>query len=379
MKNEHVKEILSIMAENGKDTAGLTALLNYVTSMEDHLNKAYAEVQTIRHELSGLREEHNHPVKSLLQTIETNLNEAAKNLSQLKVKIIDGCKDAVNMFKQKGISALNSMAHFFRVKPTLKAMQDNMKTLIKNDLSSIAKIETISAESHAVSRHLKNIVRAYIGKEPIQDVQPNGKITQMLTNRYRSEIESAANSLDNIQKAIARLDRLERAATLKESADNAVASTESTGNAVIAAILTDHVEAQAESVNKPVELKEPTEAAVTAEKFVDKTEASKESANKATVPKKSADKAEKAKTPPKKAVSSKASAKKTSQPSEKVSAVKVKASSVKKSVAKAAPLKKSVTKPSVVADLAKHVEQVKNAKIIEPAKISNRVQKNPEL
>ena len=92
VKNEHVKELLSIMAENGKDASGLTALLDYVTSMESHLNKAFGELQYMQRELSGLREERDHPVRTLLQSLETRINEASKSLNELKLKIIDGCK-----------------------------------------------------------------------------------------------------------------------------------------------------------------------------------------------------------------------------------------------------------------------------------------------
>jgi len=377
IKNDHVKEILSIMAENGKDTSGLTALLDYVTSMENHLVKAYGEVLTMRQELSGLREERNHPVRSLLQSLETSINEASKNLNLLKEKIVDGCKEAVSMFKQKGISALNNMARFFRVKPTLEALQGNMKTLIKNDLSSIAKIETISAESHAASRHLKNIVRAFRGKEPIQDVKQNGKITHLLTMPYRSEIKSASNALDNIQKAIAGLERLDRAATLKESNDNAAMSTESMGKSATPMEAAGNTEAPVESVVKPVGLKESTDVAAASEKPAAKVEASKEPVSKAAAHVQSADKAGTAKVPPKRAATSKRPVDKTSLPLGKESTVK--APSAMKSTNKATPLKNSTTKPSVVADLARHVEQIKNAKITEPVKASNKVQSNPEL
>ena len=279
MKNDHIKEILSIMAENGKDTSGLTALFNYVVTMENHLNKAYGEVQAMQRELSGLREERSHPIRTLLQSLEANLNEASRNLNQLKAKIVDGCKDAVSMFKQKGISALNNMAHFFRVKPALEALQDNMKTLIKNDLSSVAKIETISAESHAASRHLKNIVRAYRGKEPIQDVKPNGKITSLLTRPYRSEIKSAVNALGNIQKAITKLDHLDRASSLKESSTNAVMSTESAGEAAAPRESVNKAEVPAKSVGKPVVLKESTDVTMSARQTADRTVGLKESAS----------------------------------------------------------------------------------------------------
>jgi hypothetical protein len=35
MDNEHVRELFGILQENGKDTSGLTAIINHVSGMED--------------------------------------------------------------------------------------------------------------------------------------------------------------------------------------------------------------------------------------------------------------------------------------------------------------------------------------------------------
>jgi ABC-type transporter Mla subunit MlaD len=211
MENEYVKKVVSILSENGRDITGLTALLDYVTNMESHLSKALNELQTVQHELSDLREEHDHPIRTLLQSVEANINNGLKQLNELKEKIVDGCRNAVEMFKQKGISALNNMTNFFKVKPILESMRGNMQNLINNDLKSIAKIETISSEYNAATMHLKNIARAYVGKETIKDVNPSGKLTQLAVTPYRIEIKFASKALKNIEKAVAGLDKLDRA------------------------------------------------------------------------------------------------------------------------------------------------------------------------
>ena len=335
MDNNHVKVILSVMAENWKDTSGLTALLNYVASMENHLNKAYDEVQTMRRELNGLREERDHPVRTLLQSLENNINEASKSLNQLKEKIIDGCKDAVDMFKQKGISALNNIAHFFKVKPTLETMRQNMRNLIKDDLSSIAKIEAISAEYHAAGRHLQNIVRALRGKEPIQNVKTNGKITHLLTEPYRTEIHSASVALKNIEKAIARLDHLDKAATFNKPIGEGLKSTTSTDKTLTQTESAGSKAGPKEFVSKSVVLRETPDAAVSTVKPASKNEAINGATKKATP--------------------------------------------TKTSINKSASEMKTTVKPSVAADLAKYADQVKIDKVAQTVKSINKLHNNPEL
>ena len=64
MENPDVKELLSIMRDNGKDTGGLLGLLGQVTSMESHLNKAVEELTAMRREISEMRDERDHPVRT---------------------------------------------------------------------------------------------------------------------------------------------------------------------------------------------------------------------------------------------------------------------------------------------------------------------------
>ena len=394
MNNEYVKEILSILAENGKDSKGFAALLDYVTSMENHLNNAFTELQTVQRELSGMREERNHPVRTMLQSVENNLNAASKRLNEFKEKIIDGCKDAVTMFKQKGIAALDNIAKFFKVKPALESMRDNMNQLIKADLTSVAKIETASAEYHAAGRHLKNIVRAARGKEPIQDIKPNGSLTKLITSPYHSEIKSAMTALKNIEKAIAGLDHLDRTASSKESADKAVSSTETADKAVSATEAADKAVAPKEAVNeavappeaadraaaptivvdKAVPLPEATDRAVLSTEATDKAKSSIDSAKKSPQLNESAEKAAPLKESAKKAISPKKSTVKAIQSTKSTGKA-----APQKSTGKVAPTKKPTKKPSVAADLAKNAEEVKKAKSAAISKTHNKTQGAPEL
>ena len=221
INNEYVKEILSILTENGKDVSGLASLLGYVTSIESQLNKAVDELHSIQNELSGIREESGHPVRTAMEKtihmLEARIDNLLEQLENIKARVIEGCKNAVDAFKHGGLSALNNFAKFFKIKPMLETMQSNLETDIKRDHASIAKIESVSTEYHAAARHIKNIGRALVGKEPITEIRPNGKFTKLISAAYRSELKSLTKSLRNVKKAINRLDNLDKSLDTKSA------------------------------------------------------------------------------------------------------------------------------------------------------------------
>lgn len=215
-ENEHVRELLNILKDNGKDASGLTALLGYVNTMESQLNKAVDELQSVRQELGNMREERDHPLRTAMQkaanTMEANITEARSQLEEIKIKIIEGCKQAIAAFKEKGISALNGIANFFRIKPALESMRKNLENGVKKDNAAIDRIEAMSAEYHSAGKHIRNIGRALRGKEPLTDIKPNGKLAKLVEAPFRTEIKSIKSTIKTVDKAIAAVDRLEKAA-----------------------------------------------------------------------------------------------------------------------------------------------------------------------
>jgi len=202
------------LEENSKDSTNFRALLGYVSSIETQLNKAIVELGSMQQQLSNIREGQEHPVKTVLEkateSLETKVNETQQLLHDLKTKIIDGCKKAAETFRQKGISALNSFAKFFEVKPMLESIQGNLENKINKDLASIAKINVLSTEYHSLNRHLKNIGRVLIGKKPITEIEPNGILSNLISAPYRIEEKHLSRALNSVEKAIVSLDRLDK-------------------------------------------------------------------------------------------------------------------------------------------------------------------------
>jgi hypothetical protein len=216
LENEHVKELLAIMRENNAPTTqDFLAVLHQVGAMERQLDAAVRELAAMRRELNEAREQ-NHPIKTALQNtvkaLEKNVAALRERLDEAKQTIIGGCKNAVAAFKEKGIAALDNVARFFKVRPILETMRDDLNENIRFDDKAIAKIEAMSAEYHQAGRHLKNMGRAMLGKEAIQETKPPGMVAKAMLAPFRAERSHFAVMKKNVEAAIGNLARLEERA-----------------------------------------------------------------------------------------------------------------------------------------------------------------------
>ena len=232
MENEHVKELLSIMEESRVDSKDLRELLGHVGDMERQLDAAVRELTVMRRELNGMREDQNHPARAALRntarSLEGTVKETRGRLASLKNNIIEGCKNAVAAFKEKGVSVLNRIAGFLGIKDGLQNMRESLNRSIGENEKAIAKIEAVSAEFHKTGSHMRNIGRVLLGKETREDVKPTGKLANFLESPYRSELAHLKRTGKSLDAAIGKLEKLERAAerpsvlenmkTLKEQA-----------------------------------------------------------------------------------------------------------------------------------------------------------------
>ena len=220
MGNEHVKELLAVLREhNSPSEKDFLAVLNQVGAMEKQLEAAVKELAAMRQELK-IAQEQNHPVKTALQktviVTQGQVLDFRERLTELKQNIIDGCKNAVAAFKERGISALDNVARFLKVRPILETMRDTLTKDIQYDDKAIAKIEAISTEYHQAGRHLKNMGRAMLGREALQEVKQPGKLAAVISAPFRAERSCFAAMKQNADKALGAISRLEERAAEKK-------------------------------------------------------------------------------------------------------------------------------------------------------------------
>lgn len=216
LQNEDVKELLAILRDNNAPSANdFLAVLQQVGQMEKQLDSAIQELAAMRQELKTAQEQ-NHPVKTAMQkavlVTQDQVLDMRERLTQLKQHIIEGCKNAIAEFKEKGISALDNTARFFKVRPILEAMRDTLENNIQHDDKAIAKIEAISTEYHQAGQHLKNMGRAMLGKEALGEAKAPGKLAAAIAAPFRAERSQFANMKKRVEKSLDTLARLENRA-----------------------------------------------------------------------------------------------------------------------------------------------------------------------
>jgi hypothetical protein len=214
MDNEHVKELFSILQENGKDATGLTALISHVAGMEDFVVQAESKIANMKSQLDEMKEIQNHPVKHALQkaitTLETKVAEIKAQIVELKTNIVEGCKNAVAAFKEKGAAALDKLASFFNIKGGLQAIKNDVVKAADSCDRTCAKIDSFAKQYHTAGRAIKNMARMVIGKEPIDAVKESGKLAKAMSAPYKIEKACMVGIRKQCDKMIAALNNLEK-------------------------------------------------------------------------------------------------------------------------------------------------------------------------
>ena len=212
-ENEHVSQLLNILQENNKSTAGLNALINHIGEMEQFVKSAERKIADMKQQLDEIKEIQNHPIKNSLKSAITSLEsivaDMKNKIAELKDNIIDGCKKAVSAFKEKGISALSNLASFFKIRQSLENWKDNLDTGIRINDKTITKIEAFSTEYHATGRHLKNMARVAIGKAPIDKTKEAGQLAKAVAAPYKAQISIQKRLKGVLDRIIKRLNKLE--------------------------------------------------------------------------------------------------------------------------------------------------------------------------
>jgi hypothetical protein len=216
MENDHVRELLSILKENSVSTKDLLEVLGAVTAMERRLAAATEELATVRQELAALRETGHRPARRALQNtadaMERGLSAAKEQLAQIKAAVVEGCKNAVAAFKEKGVTALHNLAAFFHIKEGLQSMRGALEVSVRASEKGIDTIRRISGAYHEAGRRVQNVGRVLADKEVLAEAEPSGKLAKVLEAPFVREKAGCESILRDIGSALAGLARLEAAA-----------------------------------------------------------------------------------------------------------------------------------------------------------------------
>ena len=218
-ENEQVKALLALLKENDSPAyVDFAKLIESVTGMENRLSIAVGELEAMREDLQKMQD---RSLKASLQktckTLEGNIASMQQKLSELKGKIVEGCRHILADFKEHGAVALNGITHFFHLKPALEAVRQGAGKHQQASNRAMERIDAFVSEYYEAGKHLKNMRLALMGKEPVQQAKTGGEIARYVKAPYRASRACMGVIKKNAEKAMAALEKLEQAAERRPS------------------------------------------------------------------------------------------------------------------------------------------------------------------
>ena len=216
MENKHVKELFSILHENGKDASGLIALIKHIGEMEGFIKQAEAGITDMKLQLDAMNEIQNHPVKSMLQkssgALEANIGTIKRQIPELKSTVIQGCKQVVDAFKKKGVAALDKLSSFLHIKDGLVAIKNNIAKNIGECDRVVSRVNAFAKEYHSAGQAMKNMARILTGKQSVDTQKEAGKLAKTVSAPFRAEKSCLLALKKTTEQVIGILEQIERGA-----------------------------------------------------------------------------------------------------------------------------------------------------------------------
>ncbi len=213
--NEAVREFLQLLMEHRPDKGqDYSMMLWQMDNMAGQLNKALAELHEVKGQLAKMQE---GPAKRFVprmaDAVEGRLHVVQERLAEMKGRIVEGAREAVEGFKRTGVKALDQAASALGIKKALEGMQKSIGESIADVKRSIEKVEGLGHELRSAGGHIKNAGRAIVGKErQAIDGGSGGRIQAAVLSPLRLE-RTILSQLNNMAlAAIGNVERLEQAA-----------------------------------------------------------------------------------------------------------------------------------------------------------------------
>lgn len=159
---------MKLLEENNRQgqAQDLSLLMFYMDGMTRQFEAVSQELQEVRQQLAQAQES---PAKKVIgrmvEALGHKVEKAREALDNLREKIMDCAKNAVENFKEAGVSALDKAVSAIGAKNALESLQEKISGMIADTKQNIEKVENIGHELRSVGGHLKNAGRAITGKE----------------------------------------------------------------------------------------------------------------------------------------------------------------------------------------------------------------------
>lgn len=171
-ENEDVKKLTEILNSQKIEVplSEYQALLSQIEKLENQLVNITSQLSAVTEQLNEIQDS---PVKSSIknavQNIENKVNEAKSHLNNIKDDFIAGTKQALESFKEKGISVLSSALSFIKVKDGLNFVKNTLQGAENQLIKAVNKLEQLEqkAQKPSVIGNLDTLKKQVAEKESL--------------------------------------------------------------------------------------------------------------------------------------------------------------------------------------------------------------------
>ena len=219
-KSPAFQEFLKLLNENGRAVQGqdLSLMAWYLDGMERQFDAVLQELQSVKAELAQVSERQ-APAKfflsKMVEALETRVERARNRLLTFCDRIVECAQDAVDRFKDAGVSALDSAITAMGVKKGLEHLQEGLQNSLSGIRDALGKAEDVGHELRSVGGHLKNAGRAMTGKATqTVDGGQEGRFQSAVLAPMRGIQKLLSNINNNTLAAIGVVEDLEQSADM---------------------------------------------------------------------------------------------------------------------------------------------------------------------
>lgn len=211
------QELLKLLNEKGREdqARGLSLLAWYLDGMEHQLDSVLEELQSVKSELAQVTEQQSTKpfLVKMVETLEGKVEQARDRLVIFQNRIMECTKNAVDRFKDTGVSALDRAIAAMGVKKGLEHLEEGLKNSLVSLADTLAKAEEMGTQLRKGFRNIANAGRIAANKELDRDPKiEEGRFQSAILAPMRTVQRVLGDMRNSTLAAIGGLESLELSA-----------------------------------------------------------------------------------------------------------------------------------------------------------------------
>lgn len=216
-----IKDLIYVLESNGlkRGQQEVESLVDILENIGEQFTQMLGELQAVRGELVNMQNKGiRATVSRTLENAEGKTQEMLGKIFEVRKNLVCSAKNAVAVFKEKGVDALRKAVSAMKIPQVLSAIK-NMLHNGKDRMNEKAeKTQILAQEIYKAKEHRKNIGRIIIGKQVKEPTEQADRGILVKIRRTFLSCEKVYASMEQkAEKALNRVEEFCRGAEKKSS------------------------------------------------------------------------------------------------------------------------------------------------------------------